>query len=269
MAKRYFGDECTIGVSRVFDRLQYCGIAYREAVDAARLAEDPGIHHVGAVQAMSERQMISESDIASRFDTALFSGDPDKLEGFLREAFLSSSSELAVLQIFMVCQGVLRASLGDIEAKEMLRSFGLQDPLGSGLDLDSLKSRVIEFCVAGQAALANSSQAGIEVLVNRALNIIENRYMEDDLSLGSVSEELHVSPNYLSANMKKYAGDTFVNLLINRRMEAAKSLVQRGQLKIGEIAEACGYTDQHYFSFCFKKYYGVSPVKMRHAEVEA
>ncbi|MEG0693837.1 MAG: AraC family transcriptional regulator, partial [Oscillospiraceae bacterium] len=33
--------------------------------------------------------------------------------------------------------------------------------------------------------------------------------------------------------------------------------------KIFEIAQDAGYVDQHYFSYCFKKYYGVSPNKMR------
>ena len=34
-------------------------------------------------------------------------------------------------------------------------------------------------------------------------------------------------------------------------------------LRIQEIAQRCGYTDQHYFSYCFKKYCGESPNTMR------
>ncbi len=34
-------------------------------------------------------------------------------------------------------------------------------------------------------------------------------------------------------------------------------------MKIFEISQKCGYSDQHYFSYCFKKYYGVSPNKYR------
>jgi AraC-type DNA-binding domain-containing proteins len=30
-------------------------------------------------------------------------------------------------------------------------------------------------------------------------------------------------------------------------------------MKIREISEKCGYNDQHYFSYCFKKYEGISP----------
>ena len=99
--------------------------------------------------------------------------------------------------------------------------------------------------------------------MERALRIIETRYRDESLSLSSVSEELHVSPNYLSANMKKYAGDTFINLLIKKRMAVAQTMIHAGSMKIGEVAERCGYSDQHYFSFCFKKYYGVSPARMR------
>lgn len=100
------------------------------------------------------------------------------------------------------------------------------------------------------------------------METIEKQYMEEDLSLGGVSEQLHVSPNYLSANMKKYAGDTFMNLLIKKRMEVAHALLTTTGLKIYEVARQCGYSDQHYFSFCFKKYYGTSPAQLRRAESE-
>ena len=100
-------------------------------------------------------------------------------------------------------------------------------------------------------------------LVEGALRIIEEKYADETLTLSEVSDLLHVSPNYLSANMKKYAGDTFINLLIKRRMEAAEGMIRNGGLKIAEVAQSCGYSDQHYFSYCFKKYYGVSPAKMR------
>lgn len=111
-----------------------------------------------------------------------------------------------------------------------------------------------------------SDKEGVSLLCNKALHIIEQEYMDEAISLSSVSERLHVSPNYLSANMKKHAGDTFINLLIKKRMEAAHSLLSSGTLKIAEVARRCGYSDQHYFSFCFKKYYGVSPMKIRHGE---
>ena len=43
----------------------------------------------------------------------------------------------------------------------------------------------------------------------------------------------------------------------------ARELLSTSSLKIQEIAQRCGYTDQHYFSYCFKKYCGESPNAMR------
>ena len=104
---------------------------------------------------------------------------------------------------------------------------------------------------------------GGELLCRRALETLEQHYMDPDLSLVSLSGMLNVSPNHLSACIKKYAGETFINTLIRKRMEAAGELLSTSALKVREIAERCGYTDQHYFSYCFKKYCGESPNSMR------
>ena len=100
-------------------------------------------------------------------------------------------------------------------------------------------------------------------LCERALEIIEQRYMDENLSLASLSAMLNVSPNHLSACIKKTAGETFINILIRRRMEKAQQLLLTTNLQVQEIARRCGYTDQHYFSYCFKKYSGESPNALR------
>lgn len=104
---------------------------------------------------------------------------------------------------------------------------------------------------------------GGELLCRRALEALDQHYMEAGLSLVSLSEMLDVSPNHLSACIKKFAGETFINTLIRKRMEAARELLANSSLKVRDIAGRCGYTDQHYFSYCFKKYCGESPNSMR------
>ena len=104
---------------------------------------------------------------------------------------------------------------------------------------------------------------GGSLLCKRALDALDQHYMDADLSLVSLSGVLDVSPNHLSACIKKYTGETFINILIRKRMEAARELLCTSGLKIQEISQRCGYTDQHYFSYCFKKYCGESPNAMR------
>ena len=104
---------------------------------------------------------------------------------------------------------------------------------------------------------------GGSLLCKRALDALDQHYMDADLSLVSLSGMLDVSPNHLSACIKKYTGETFINILIRKRMEAARELLCTSGLKIQEVSQRCGYTDQHYFSYCFKKYCGESPNAMR------
>ena len=119
-----------------------------------------------------------------------------------------------------------------------------------------------ESCVQFISDLAPSAKGG-NVLCQRALEALDQHYMDVDLSLVSLSGMLDVSPNHLSACIKKYTGETFINILIRKRMEAARDMLTHSNLKIQDISQRCGYTDQHYFSYCFKKYCGESPNAMR------
>ena len=50
------------------------------------------------------------------------------------------------------------------------------------------------------------------------------------------------------------------------RMEKAKELLIKPQLKIIDVSEQVGYSEPYYFSHCFKKYSGVSPKEYRRHE---
>jgi len=266
--RRVLRRECALGVSRPFESLERSAAACREAVDAARLSGDAGIRQIGPLEAPAEERLRDEQQVSSRFDALLFGGDRAALEELLGDVLGARGGDYTAMQVLVACQGILRSALGEEELSALLQRFGLTAPFSAGLDAEALRGRIAEMCLEGQRRIAQSARGGMRRMVERTLRIIEQRYMDEGLSLGSVSEELHISPNYLSANMKKYAGDTFINLLIQKRMEAARLLIQAPNIRIGEVAEKCGYSDQHYFSFCFKKYWGVSPARMRRGEEE-
>ncbi|MNP32799.1 HTH-type transcriptional regulator YdeO [compost metagenome] len=56
---------------------------------------------------------------------------------------------------------------------------------------------------------------------------------------------------------------TFVNYLMNVRMEAAQNMLRLSDLKAFEIADQVGFADPNYFSFCFRKKFGISPKEYR------
>ena len=265
VCRRLLSESCVIGVSRAFSDLRSCNAAYREAIDAERLAPDSGVHYIGALQSFPEmKQQPSETEAISRL---LYSGDRQKLQQRLSLFFSEPPGDLSVMELFFSVRNVLLEEIGESGVSALMTRCGLTDPLAAlSSDRNSFRRRVGEFALAGQDSLRRNRSEGVQYLCEQTLRIIEQNYAEETLSLNSVSEQLHVSPNYLSANMKRYAGDTFINLLIKKRMETAQDLIRQGSMKISEVAGRCGYSDQHYFSFCFKKYFGISPAKMRRGE---
>ena len=99
------------------------------------------------------------------------------------------------------------------------------------------------------------------------------KYMEDnymfDLSLDSVSEILHISPAYLSAQFKKYQKMNFLDCLTELRINAAKELLTDPFRSAAEVASMVGYEDSSYFARTFKKRTGMTPTQYRREAAKA
>ena len=262
---RFLDDGCVIGVSRKFNRINLSYTACREAIDAQCMSGGSGIRRIGDMLAEPEIRTAAVPDASAELEKLLYGADSSELDGYLKQCLspAEDDGEMAALQMLVAVRSILSSVLSASELSRLFQRYGLAAPLTVGVDGEELKRRIRAVCMTGQGILAERRQGGVGELCGRALRMIEQNYMDPELSLAAVSEQLHVSPNYLSANMKKYTGDTFINLLIKKRMEAAMALITSGGIRIAEAAGRCGYADQHYFSFCFKKYYGVSPAKMR------
>lgn len=65
--------------------------------------------------------------------------------------------------------------------------------------------------------------------------------------------------SYLSSIFKSYYGVTPVDYVVKKRMEEGKELLEKGEMKIKDIAGWLGYEDSLYFSKVFKRVTGMSP----------
>ncbi len=100
-------------------------------------------------------------------------------------------------------------------------------------------------------------------LVSLARRYVEDRYMLDSLTMKDTARYLHISPQHLSRVFRQETGITFMDYLTRVRLGHARELLAGSALKIYEVAERTGYSNQHYFSNAFKKATGMSPLEYR------
>jgi two-component system response regulator YesN len=104
---------------------------------------------------------------------------------------------------------------------------------------------------------AKGSLSPIVILTKK---MMDHNYHNPDLSLQEVADRVQVSPTYLSKQLKKELGVSFIDYLTEVRIRKAMQFMNDPSAKVYEIAEMVGYSSQHYFSNAFKKITGISPL---------
>ncbi len=114
-----------------------------------------------------------------------------------------------------------------------------------------------------QALNKISELRGVPQLVKDVQGYIDANYRNESFSLQDAAAAFHVSPQYLSRVFRHAMGITFVDYVTRDRIRRAIELLEDEEMKIYEIAELTGYSNQHYFSSAFKKVLGISPAEYR------
>ncbi|MGZ9585631.1 response regulator transcription factor [Paenibacillus marinisediminis] len=99
-------------------------------------------------------------------------------------------------------------------------------------------------------------------IVLQVIRMIEKEFM-NDISLEIIARRVSLNPSYLSHLFKKETGQSLIKYITMYRLEQAKVMLQKTNMKIVDICESVGYWNSSYFCLTFKKYHGVSPQKYR------
>ena len=114
-----------------------------------------------------------------------------------------------------------------------------------------------------QDKIVSARDQSTSSFIVQAKEYVQNHYDDEDLSLDSVCQELGVSNSYFSTIFKKEEGTSFIGYLTDYRMEKASRMLIETNEKSYIIAKQVGYADANYFSYVFKRRFGVSPSKYR------
>lgn len=98
--------------------------------------------------------------------------------------------------------------------------------------------------------------------VQAVIGYIQSHFGED-ISNGSIGDELNFHPNYLNRIMILHTGKSLHRYLMEYRLKNAIDMLQFTSLSISQIAEKCGFSDISRFSKFFKSETGYTPSSFR------
>lgn len=262
--------EVLIGASGRFEDIALASRAYKDSLSALNYrfaAGEDGIICIEDLEPGLSVYRLPETT-GMELDALLKSGSAAEIEQFVNSIFSKLSIEKISPADYMLCffeiaSVAVRASRVLNDPAEETACLSLIGEIHGSKSVDEMKRKLKCACLRLSEKITQNRQNNASIVVSQALAYIGANYADSGISAKSISQHLHISPNYLSSLIRKATGGSLIDALIAVRMEKAREFVQSTSLKILEISQRTGYTDQHYFSYCFKKYFGLSPNEMR------
>ena len=209
---------------------------------------------------------------------------PVELEQRVKRAVLASDGEDIKRCYYRVYDLLRRQPHSPADMKECLIRFNMavinayktQNEIESELKIQACIQNIAEAMSWGQIrtameeflnlvsfkAFTEEGDEQFSPLIRRAVQLVR-KYYDQGVTLEETAERLFVSEEYLSSQFKKETGAGFTETVRHYRIERIKGLLLNTRLKLNQIAELTGYTDQKYMSRVFKEEVGVLPSEYR------
>ena len=101
----------------------------------------------------------------------------------------------------------------------------------------------------------------------KSLNILQyiqsNICYPEKIKAKAISQHFGISPNYLGRYFKKQTNETMQQYILNYKMKMVESRLLHSEMRISEIVEELGFTDESHLNRLFKKYKDCNPTDFR------
>ncbi len=185
-----------------------------------------------------------------------FARSMDEQSDSLQKHYMMTMELVDEFHKFMVGNELPENVLPETDVRKIHQKLMDLDPAG-------LRNWIRNTSLAFRGCMANARASSTQSLIRRAENYVEDHYGDSDISLDEVSSVLGISSSYFSSAFKRETGNSFIGYLTDYRMKQAARLLLETTDKSYIIAGKVGYTDPNYFSYVFKRQFGVSPSKYR------
>lgn len=127
---------------------------------------------------------------------------------------------------------------------------------------EDLKQHEVKHNQEKQEALPSTDNEASSLIVQKALAYLDDNFVSP-LTLDDVAQKVYVSQWHLSKLINRHTGKSFFELINDRRIQSAKDLLQKPELRVSDVALMVGYQDTAHFCRIFKKLTGKSPMVYR------
>ena len=135
------------------------------------------------------------------------------------------------------------------------------------LFLDSIEQAIAAALVdtfAGQNRSVRQLQGGLGPARLRLVKELVHAKMEDELTLGEMAQTAELSPAHFSRMFRKSTGETPHQFVLRQRVERAKEMLREAEIRVLDVAVACGFKTQQHFARVFRRICGASPTEYRY-----
>lgn len=129
-------------------------------------------------------------------------------------------------------------------------------------NIASVRKEFRDLVVVLRCALAEDQIALGNETVREALRYIDAN-LGENISVESLARHLKMSPGTLGRVLRETLGKSFVEVLTEKRIQKAITLIQSGTYSMKEICFMVGYNDPNYFSRVFKRVTGENPTSYK------
>ena len=148
----------------------------------------------------------------------------------------------------------LRMMVQEIRARQP----GCDEICQSLLDIILLRLRRREDFALGSAPAGRRASQNCDL----ARRYIDNHFKEN-LTLDQLAEMLHINKYHLAHTFREEFHTSPISYLISRRIEESRFLLRETDHPLSLIAQMLGFSSPSYFSQCFRRVEGISPIEYR------
>lgn len=271
--KRILAVTVTIGVGHSCVCLSQIGSSYQSAVDALGYKEIVGAGsaiYINDVEPVGRGKLLLDSKEEAALITAIKFGPREKIEEAVYAIVMKmGDAKVHIRQYQVYLLSVINcltrlAQQYDLELKEL---FDLGHNYARLVDTlhkpEDLSAWMIQTGLRMNEMMNQERDHAAKQVIVEAKKYIEANYSNPDLSVEMLCRHLHLSPAYFSTIFKKETGQAYIAYLTEVRLQKAVELLTETDDKTYVIAAKVGYQEQNYFSYVFKKRFGVSPTRFR------